>query len=212
MAKKKKRRLLKFFCFLFAFVAIFSYLYSQSNKILEDYAEKSFNSYISAASYQSFDVLLKEKYSYADLMTIDKNDEGEIVMVRSDSFTINKMATTIAKNAYDYLNSSTREGVRIPLGAFTGIRLVGGYGKKINMKLISVVSVKSKIISSFEQAGINQTRHTLTLALSCEANVINKYRTKSVTDEISLMIYDNLIIGKVPGVLLTPSVVGSGNS
>lgn len=210
MVKKKKRRALKIFCFLIAFIILFSCLYSSSNKILVDYAEKSFHSYISAASYQSFDVLLTEKYSYSDLIKVDKNSVGEIVMVSADSYAVNKIALNVAKNAFDYLNERTAEGVGIPFGAFTGIRLIGGFGKKINMKLVSVATVKSKILSSFEQAGINQTRHTLTLSLSCEAAIVNKYRTKTVTDDISLLIYDNLIIGKVPNVLVSPTVIGSG--
>ena len=209
--KKKKRRVLKFFCFLTAFITLFSCLYSSSNKILVDYAEKSFHSYISGASYEAFDVLLTEKYSYTDLISVDKNSNGVIVMVSADSYAINKIAAQIAQNAYEYLSRRTTEGVGIPLGAFTGIRLVSGFGKKINMKLVSVATVKSKILSSFEQAGINQTRHTLTLALSCEAAIVNKYETKTITDDISLLIYDNLIIGKVPNVLVSPTVIGSGS-
>ena len=78
------------------------------------------------------------------------------------------------------------------------------------MKLLSVSFVKTEIVSNFSQAGINQTRHTLMLNLRCETAVLTRTGNKTVKNEISMLIYDNLIVGKVPSVLISPMIVGQG--
>jgi hypothetical protein len=78
------------------------------------------------------------------------------------------------------------------------------------MKLLSVSSVKCDIISNFTQAGINQTRHSLYLDINCTVSIVTKTARKIAKDKISVLIYDNLIIGKVPSVFINSQIVGSG--
>lgn len=208
----RAKRKFKFFCFICAVVVVFCGLYTSSNKILEEYGEKSFSSYISTASYSAFDELFSQGVSYGDLTSVDKNDNGDIVMITTNSYLVNSVATEIATTTQNHLTELVSGGVGVPLGAFTGIRLIGGFGKKIKMKLVSATSVKTRIVSTFEEAGINQTRHTLRLDLHCEAHIVGKFKTKTVSDDISMLVYDNLIVGKVPNVFLTSVVAGSGSA
>ena len=131
-------------------------------------------------------------------------------MIVTNSYLVNSLATDIATKTYNYLNKNANFGVDVPLGAFTGIKLISGFGSKVKMKLISVSSVKCDIISNFTQAGINQTRHSLYLDINCTVSIVTKTATKKVNDKISVLIYDNLIIGKVPSVLVNSQIVGRG--
>lgn len=209
MRAKKK---FKFFCFVCAVAVVFCGLYASSNKILEEYGEKSFSAYISTASYSAFDELFNRGVSYGDLTTVDKNADGDIVMITTNGYLVNSVATEIAESTQKRLAELTSGGVGVPWGAFTGIRLVGGFGKKVKMKLITATSVKTRIVSTFEDAGINQTRHTLRLDLHCEAHIVGKFKSKTVSDDISMLVYDNLIVGKVPNVFLSSVVAGSGSA
>ena len=94
------------------------------------------------------------------------------------------------------------------MGAFTGIRLISGFGAKVRMKVISVASVKCDFVSEFAQAGINQTRHSLYLNINCVVNVVTKTKTKKINDKITVLVFDNLIVGKVPNVVVTPITIG----
>lgn len=197
-------------CFILAFFILATSLYVSSNRIVIEYALKSFNSAISSASYYAIDKIVDEEYSYEDIVKIKTDDQGQISMVAANGYQVNKIAAVVAENAFNYLSKEVAKGAEVPIGAFTGFRLFSGFGKRIPMKVVSISSVKCNMVSEFQQAGINQTRHSLYLKINCEASVVTKTQTKEVSDQISVLVFDNLIVGKVPNVLLTPLNVGSG--
>jgi len=208
----KRKKITKFFMFLCLFILIFSYLYVSSDNIMMNTAESYYNSILTTASYYSIDNSLLNEYNYSDIITISKNSEGEINMLTTDSYKVNSLAKSLALYTYNYLVKETNNGVEVPLGAFTGIGLIGGFGKKINMKLIAIASVKCDIVSTFEQAGINQTRHTLYLKIKPDITIVTKFNTENKKDTIDLLIYDNLIIGSVPSVFVNSQVIGTGSN
>ena len=207
---KKFKKSLKFTCFLISFTILSASLYFSSNRILEDLAVKSFSSSISGVSYKAIEKIVLSGYDYTKLISVSKDNDGNINMVTTNSLLVNSLATSAANLTYELLKEEAQRGVSVPLGAFTGIRLISGFGKKIKMKLISVASVKCEIISEFSQAGINQTRHTIYFNLHCTVSLITKTSSKTASDKIMLMVYDNVIVGKVPSVYLNTQVIGSG--
>ena len=206
--KKKKKKVLKFLCFFTAFVITVVSIYFSSDRIVVSLAEKTFDSIISSASYHAVDIIVEEKYRYSDLVDIKTDSSGNVGMIITDSYAVNKLASTAATKAYDYVSEKIEKGVEVPLGAFTGIRLISGFGAKVRMKVISVASVKCDFISEFAQAGINQTRHSLYLNINCVVNVVTKTKTKKINDKITVLVFDNLIVGKVPIVVVTPITIG----
>lgn len=206
--KKKKKRVLKFLCFFTAFVITVVSIYFSSDRIVVSLAEKTFDSIISSASYHAVDIIVEEKYRYSDLVDIKTDSSGNVGMIITDSYAVNKLAATAATKAYDYLSEKIEKGVEVPLGAFTGIRLISGFGAKVRMKVISVASVKCDFVSEFAQEGINQTRHSLYLNINCVVNVVTKTKTKKINDKITVLVFDNLIVGKVPNVVVTPITIG----
>jgi len=209
--KKKRKKFLGFTVFLVLFATLSCSLYFSSNRIMVELAQSSFSSMISSASYYAIDKIIDAGYDYKSLVDVKTDGNGDISMVITDSFTVNSLANTAAENAYNYLDEQTKKGVSVPMGAFTGFMLISGFGKPIQMRLISVHSVKCEIISDFTQAGINQTRHSLYFNIFCDVSIITKTSTKKVTDKISVLVYDNLIIGKVPSVLVTSQIIGQGS-
>lgn len=210
--KTKKKRLFKFICFFAAFIVLAVSVYFSSNRIVVEFAEKTFDSIISSASYHAVDVIIGKKYKYADLVDVKTDSSGNISMVITDSYEVNRLATTAATNAYNFLSEETGKGVDVPIGAFTGIRLISGFGSKVKMKVISVASVKCDFISEFTQAGINQTRHSLYLNINCTVNLVTKTKTKLINDKITILVFDNLIVGKVPDVIVSPVTIGKGEA
>lgn len=206
--KKKKKRVLKFLCFFTAFVITVVSIYFSSDRIVVSLAEKTFDSIISSASYHAVDIIVEEKYRYSDLVDIKTDSSGNVGMIITDSYAVNKLAATAVTKAYAYLSEKIEKGVEVPLGAFTGIRLISGFGAKVRMKVISVASVKCDFVSEFAQAGINQTRHSLYLNINCVVNVVTKTKAKKINDKITVLVFDNLIVGKVPNVVVTPITIG----
>lgn len=80
------------------------------------------------------------------------------------------------------------------------------------MKVISVSSVKCDFVSDFTQAGINQTRHSMYININCVVNFVTKTATREINDVISILVFDNLIVGKVPDVIVSPITIGKGSA
>ncbi len=209
MNKCKKRRKRGFAIFLVLFFAIFIALYSSSNRILIKIGEASFQGVLSTASYYAIEESLSSDFSYDNLYTIHKDKDGSISMITADSYKFNSLTTLLANNVGKYLNDYINRGVDVPIGVFTGISMLRGFGKKIKMKLVAINSVKCDVISKFETAGINQTRHTLYLDVTPDIAVVTRFSTKKLIDKITVMLYDNVIIGKVPEVYFSGTVFSS---
>ena len=148
MKKTKKKKSFKFICFIISVVVTSCFLYVSSNKILINLALKSFDSLISSASYYSIDKILNKGYDYKSLVCVSTDSNGDISMVTVDSFMVTKIAHDAATETYNYLCEYSNKGVDVPIGAFTGIKLISGFGKTVRMKLIAVSSVKCDIIST----------------------------------------------------------------
>ena len=208
---RRKKVFFKLIIFLFSVLILSTCLYFSSNRILLETGEKSFYSVISNSSYFAVESVMNGDYGYKDLVIIEKNSSGDVTMIMTESKKVNELATNIAIKTYEIINERTNEGVDIPLGAFSGIRLISGFGEKINMKLLTVSSVKCNIVSEFQEAGINQTRHLMYVDIVSEVSIITKVSKRTVSDVIRILAYDNLIVGKVPLVLSNSSVIGSGD-
>lgn len=208
--KKCKRKKKRFFSiFLILFFAIFIALYSSSNRLLIKIGESSFQGVLSSASYYAIEKSLSSEFDYDNLYKIHKDDSGNVSMITADSYKFNSLTTLLANGVGEYLTEYINQGVDVPIGIFTGISILQGFGKKIKMKLIAINSVKCDVVSKFESAGINQTRHSLYLDVTPDIAVVTRFSTKKLIDKITVMLYDNVIIGKVPEVYFSGTVFSS---
>lgn len=208
--KKKKKFSLKLLSFIISVIILATCLYFSSNRIMVDLALETFSSAISSTSYNAIEKMVKSGYRYEDLTKICIDSNGQVTMIITNSLKVNEVSSSIATDTYNFLKKKIEKGVEVPLGAFTGLRLFSGFGPKIKMPLISVASVKCDILSEFRSAGINQVRHVLYLNIISVVSLVTKTTTKTVSDKINVLVYDNLIVGKVPEVFITSQLLGSG--
>ncbi len=202
---KKKSKCIKRL-FILLFLAIFVALYSSSNKMLIEIGVSSYSGVLSTASYYAIEKTLHNDYDYNTLFEIYKDTDNNVTMITTDAFTFNKISTDIVNYVTEYLNDYLSKGVEVPIGVFTGISLLSGFGKKIKMPLITINSVQCNIVSKFVEAGINQTKHTLYVDICPEVYVVTRFFTKHLDSAITILMYENIIVGKVPSVYLTDSV------
>ena len=114
-----------------------------------------------AISYEAIDVSIGDKEELNNLILIEKDKDNNVSFISTNSYKVNMIALKIAKNYKNIIKTEFDKGVYVPLGAFTGLNILSGYGKKIKSKLIIIDSVKCEFESSFSEMGINQTRHIL---------------------------------------------------
>ncbi|HBK01894.1 MAG TPA: hypothetical protein DDY77_02535 [Clostridiales bacterium] len=193
---------------MFVLVFVVCRNYFCASDILINKGEASFEADMTKAFYSAANILTIENDGCKDLVKVEKDESGNVSFISTDALKLNALVKRLAEKTienYEVLASGTTE---VPIGAFTGFRLFSGLGAKVKLKLIMVTSVKCDFVNEFTSAGINQTSHRLYITTVPDVYVVAAGRKKYYKTEIRLLVYDNLIVGKVPEVYLNGSIAG----
>jgi sporulation protein YunB len=86
----------------------------------------------------------------------------------------------------------------VPLGTLTGITYLSGRGPEVKIKLHQIGAVDAQIVSKFESAGINQTKHSLKIEVKVELSAILPGHSTDVTVEDEYLVGETVIVGQIP--------------
>ena len=153
---------------------------------------------------------LADSVRYEDLVTVERNAAGDIRAITSNSYEINRIARDTAYLSQKKLQSMGEEGVSIPLGAFTGIEALAGFGPSVTIRLIPVAVVTCRFVSDFESAGINQTRHAVSLEVTAEISVVLPGQSRQFTTSSQVLIAESVLLGDVPQIYIHADIFGEG--
>lgn len=139
-----------------------------------------------------------KEHSYDELFTIEKDQNGNITMIKSNVISINEIISDIPNKIQEQINKKGRENVQIALGSFTGLRLLAGKGPGINILISCAGNVETDLRSEFIAQGINQTLHRVYLQVKCEVTILTPFNniTSSINNQVLLV--ENVIVGNVP--------------
>ncbi len=208
--KKKSKGIKALFFALF--LLIFFTLYSFSNKMLIEIGVSTYSGMLSSASYYALSKALEPNFNFGNYFQIEKNNNGDVSMILTNSYEFNLLSNKIVDGVTEYFNDKLSDGVEVPIGVFTGIGLFSGFGKKVKMPLITISSIRCDILSTFTEAGINQTKHSLIINIIPEVFVVTRFSTKDLKEQISVLVYENIIVGKIPNTYLEGSIISTQKS
>ncbi len=136
--------------------------------------------------------------SYDDIALINYSQTGVVGSIQTDTIKLDKIKLDIIEVAEEEIAKIHDCDVDIPLGAFTDISVLSNYGPEININMSIEGSFNAEIVTSFEQAGLNQTIHHISLVLY--ANIITTSLDYSGEIEFSTdyEIAQTVIIGAIP--------------
>lgn len=197
--KKKSFRLFLIFLIIFGVVLYFRLVVSSNvsnicSEYVYSYATESVNNAILSS--------LNNDLSYSNLINIEKNQSGEIVLMSTDSYKINYINRQIIDLTTKSLKNKLKKGIPIPILAFTGIELISGFGSEVNYKSVSISSVESNFESKFESVGINQTLHSIYIIVKSKVSVHFPLRSDTKVCETKILVSETILVGKVPEIYL----------
>lgn len=143
-------------------------------------------------------VLSENSISYTELVSVEKDNAGAVTSITSDSVKMNLFKSDISKKVSEYIEKNPTLTVNIPWGTLTGSEVLSGRGGdvKINAELFGFTVTDFK--SSFESAGINQTRHSLYITVRASAYAHAGAVSISESIETDILIAETVIVGGVP--------------
>lgn len=145
---------------------------------------------------ESSDVL--KGINYDDLIIVEKDNNENVRMVKSNIVQINLLASDITYKIQESLSKLEKENIEIALGALTGSRILAGVGPNVSLRIVPVGSIETKFKSEFLSVGINQTMHRLYLIVNCEVNILTAYNTIDTNIENQILFAENIIVGEIP--------------
>ena len=208
--KKKSKKALLIALGIFAAVLTVVIIYFQTNvnRVLISVSEATVQKMTATAVNEAVFLTMENGAAYENLVTIERNEAGDVVALTSDSLKINSLARRTASVAQNNLTDLSEAGVRIPLGAFTGIEILAGVGPSVTVKIVPIGNVVCRFTSQFTSAGVNQTLHSVYLDVLTEMNIILPSRSLTVQGSSQVLIAESVIVGKVPEIYLNGDIFG----
>lgn len=135
---------------------------------------------------------------YEDMVDIVKNKDGTIAAITLNSTYINAYKTEISDGCSDRLGDFTETTVPIPLGSLIGGSFFNGKGFCINVDATIYGFAVTDVVSEFESAGINQTRHIIYLNVQASAHAYMGLCQLNETVDETIILVETIIVGQVP--------------
>ncbi len=137
-------------------------------------------------------------YKYQDLVTIMKDNNGNITAITSNIIPINEIISDVAVKIQEELDKVESKEINIPIGSFTGSKILAGRGPNVNIKLKTIGDVETDFRSEFKEAGINQTLHRLYLQVDCKVAILTPFQTLERNISNQVILAENVIVGITP--------------
>ena len=137
-------------------------------------------------------------HTYDELFTVEKDNEGNITMIKSNIISINEIISDVAVRIQNSINDRGKEDIKIAIGSFTGSKLISGRGPGVPIRISSIGNVETDLRSEFSAQGINQTLHRVYLQVDCEVSILTPYNTISEKISNQVLLIENVIVGKIP--------------
>ncbi len=198
----KARLNIALLCFFLAIILILLYLNFVVNPVIIDATESKVRSLTQKAVGTAIHEVIKGNNVYNDLVTITRNNEGDIAMISSNAFKINLLSRELLDNAQKKLDLMGEQGVDVGLWTFTGLPIFANRGPQVNIKMLPIGTIYTRFRSEFSSAGINQTNHRIYLVAETNVSIILPTANKKVQTITEILITESIIVGKIPEVYL----------
>ena len=162
-------------------------------KRVEYYAHKSATETINKSIEDVF-----SKNDFDDLILLDKNSDGTVSALKSNTVEMNKLRSRVSKSLAENLSDFDEALIKIPMGSLVGNELFSGVGPEIKIRIRPLGKLSIDFYDNFESCGINQSRHTVYLKASMDISIITTQATTTGSVSAKIPVSETVIVGNVP--------------
>ena len=142
--------------------------------------------------------IVKDKINYSDLIYTKLDSQGKISMIQSNTVLMNQVASDVALEIQNELKQVKTTTSYIPIGTALNSPILARYGPQLKVSIEPIGTVSVDFKTSFESAGINQTRHTIYLEAKTQVKVVIPLTTSTKEVKVKIPICETIIVGEVP--------------
>lgn len=136
--------------------------------------------------------------TYKDLITFEKNSEGQITALQSNMIAFNQVQADIVDDILGRLSEVSTTDLSIPLGTLTGSALLAGRGPSFKVRMQFVGSSNAHFDNEFTEAGINQTKHRIILSVDVSVSILLPGFSTYTKVSNDFVVAETIIVGTIP--------------
>ncbi len=140
---------------------------------------------------------LPEGDGYNELVAIDRDANGRILSLQVNAARLNSLSADIAVKIQENLKLPDSQKVAVPLGVLLGNTVFSASGPGLQIKIHPIGSVQSEFKSEFEEAGVNQTRHSISLKVKTTVGIMSPLADRRMEIITDIPVADTIIVGSV---------------
>lgn len=196
---KVKRIIFIAVCLLLISLTLFLLIDARLRPMIRSTATVQAQSYAAVAAGTDIPTILTNTDTgYNSLVSIKRNADGNIVSIETDAMQINLLKSKINSAVAKNLSGLSAKELGIPIGSLTGLALLNGRGPKISTVISITGSAQTSFYDTFDDAGINQTRHQLFLKTTATMLIVFPGETVTAAYTYTTLVAETIIVGKVP--------------
>lgn len=135
---------------------------------------------------------------YSRMITVEKDAQGNVTALRTNIAEINRLKTSVLKRVDARLQNLSMEELGVPIGSIVLPELLSGRGPKIPVRVLAVRTSDAVFRSSFTGAGINQTKHSITIDVHVVITILTWTGTQEISVDSAVVAAETVIVGNVP--------------
>ena len=147
---------------------------------------------------EAADEIVLSGVTYDQLMAVTVGEDGQIRLIQANTPEMNRLASRASLTAQQKIVGLEHESLYVPLGSVLGMTLLAGYGPPIEVRMLPVGAVNARFTTEFETAGINQTRHKISLTLTAQVELVIPTGAMEVQAVTQVAVAESIIVGQVP--------------
>ncbi len=202
---RRKRRKFKAFVILAVIAVIFTtgFVYVRKNLIeyTNKYAAGLITTRVVDVLNNSTTQALEGEWfqDKSNFYEIRYDNEGNVTLISADMVVINALMRDVAAYSQTNVNQMCKkEDVQVPYSSVFGSSLLANYGGKYTFNLELLGNIQCNYRTTFQSAGVNQTLMCMYIDLYVDISVMLPLYVKNIEVQNSMVVYQNLIVGKVP--------------
>lgn len=139
-----------------------------------------------------------DRVRYADLISFERDENGNIVCVTTDAYYLNKIGNNIGDEIDKQINQMKSYVIKIPLSVLFNGQMVSGRGPKIPMIFVMTGITTTDFENEFTAAGVNQTHHRIMMNITVNTYVVRSGNVTVVPYETNVCIAESIVVGITP--------------
>ncbi len=147
-------------------------------------------------------VLSQDAPSYRDLIVLERGEDGRVLSAETNVTAINRLKAASTARVMQELTDREMQTVRLPLGNLIGGSLMTGRGPFLPIRIHTSGVVIARLNSEFDDAGINQTRHRITLQMTVMMTAALPLERVAIEMDTDFLVCETVLVGEVPSTVM----------